>query len=251
MKAMILAAGDGTRLRPLTSETPKVLLNVAGVPLISYILAWLKSHGIVEVAINIHHSGEKVKEFLEDGSSSGVKISYSFEEILLGTSGGVKRMESFFDETLVVIYGDILTDFDLGGMVKFHKLKGALVTIAVQEVPNPWDVGIVKMNEEGKILSFVEKPARGLKVGNLGSGGVYVLEKQALDYVPNDGFSDFAYDIFPKLIQLGFPMYGYTLKYTDYLIDIGTIDRYRKADQDARESRIRLHSRQKMVMPLA
>ncbi len=239
-KAMILAAGKGTRLRPLTLETPKVLLPIGGVPLIEHTLNWLKRHGNSEVAMNLHHLGEKIKDYLDDCAHFGVEIAYSVEDTLLGTAGGVKRMERFFDGTFVVVYGDVLTNFDLSEMIWYHQEKKAVATLAILEVPNPWDVGVVEMNREGKILSFVEKPAPGSNEGNLGSGGVYVLEKAIFDYIPDKCPSDFAYDVFTKLTELRLPVYGYVLKSEDYLIDIGTIERYRKANDDFKAGRIKI-----------
>lgn len=239
-KAMVLAAGEGTRLRPLTLETPKVLLLVAGKPLLGHTVSWLRNYGISEVAINLHHMGDKIKEFLGDGSRFGVKVFYSPEETILGTAGGVKRMEHFFDGTFVVVYGDVLTDFDLRDMIQFHRGKKATATLAILRVPNLWDVGIVQINEQGRIMSFVEKPARGSETGNLGSGGVYILESEILDYVPSEGSSDFAYDIFPRLLELHLPLYGYVLKSEDYLIDIGTIEKYRKANEDVKARTVKI-----------
>jgi len=233
MKAMLLAAGEGTRLRPLTLEMPKVLLPIGGQPLIEYQLSWLKHHGIQEVAINLYHLGNKVKDFLGDGSRFGVKIFYSTEEKLLGTAGGVKKMEHLFHNTFVVVYADVLTNFNLSAMVKFHQEKKAAATLVIFEAPNPTEVGVVEMSPEGRILSFVEKPkAANPELQSLASGGVYVLEKEVLNYIPTQGFSDFAYDIFPKLLELSLPIYGYALKSQDYLIDIGTIEKYNQANKD-------------------
>lgn len=249
VKAMILAAGEGTRLRPLTLETPKVLLPIGGVPLIEHTLTWLKRHSVSEVAINLYHLGEKIKDFLGDGSRFGMKISYSLEEALLGTAGGVKRTEHFFDGTFVVVCGDIITDFDLSAMVRFHTVKNSLATVALLRVPNPWDVGIAKINEEGRILSFVEKPARGSETGNLGSGGVYIFEREIFDYMPDRSFSDFAYDIFPKLIELELPVYGYVLKLEDYLTDIGTIEKYWKANEDVTAGKVKIRYEKQGCIP--
>jgi Nucleoside-diphosphate-sugar pyrophosphorylase involved in lipopolysaccharide biosynthesis/translation initiation factor 2B, gamma/epsilon subunits (eIF-2Bgamma/eIF-2Bepsilon) len=203
MKAMILAAGEGTRLRPLTLETPKVLLPVGGVPLIEHTLTWLKRYGIQKVAINLYHLGEKIKDFLGDGSRFGIRISYSPEEKLLGTAGGVKRMQDFLNSTFVVIYGDILTDFDLSSMIKLHREREAIATLVTFEVSNPREVGVVEMDGEGRVLSLVEKP-QSVTTGSpvLASGGVYVLERESLNYIPAQGFCDFAYDVFPKLLSL-------------------------------------------------
>ncbi|MBA7502771.1 UTP--glucose-1-phosphate uridylyltransferase [subsurface metagenome] len=231
MKAMILAAGEGMRLRPLTLETPKILLPIEGTPLIQYTLAWLKSHGISEVAINLHHLGEKIKDFLGDGSKFGVRICYSPEEKLLGTAGGVKKMEKFFDGTFAVVYGDVLTDFNLSAMANYHKEKKALGTLALFQAPNPWQAGIVEIDKQGRLLRFREKPPRGSESGNLSSGGVYILEKDILSYILGEGFCDFGYDVFPKLVELALPLYGYILEPQDYLIDIGTPEKYHKAQE--------------------
>ena len=235
MKAVILAAGEGTRLHPLTLETPKVLLPVQGIPLIQYTLSWLKSHGIKEVAINLYHFGNKIKDFLGNGCRFGMRIHYSPEKTLLGTAGGVKRIGHLFSRTFVVVYGDILTNFDLSAMIRFHRDKKAVATIVVTQVSNPREVGVVQMEDDGRIVTFVEKPSPGTEVGNMASGGIYVLEREVLDHIPSHGFCDFAYDIFPKLLKLNHSVYGYSLKPEDYLLDIGTIDKYHKANEDVRE----------------
>lgn len=250
MKAMILAAGAGTRLSPLTLETPKVLLPIAGVPLIEYTLAWLKSHGISEVAINVYHLGEKVKDYLGDGSRFGIRVVYSEEKTLLGTAGGVKRMEHFFDSTFVVFYGDNLTDFHLCDMIEFHKQKKAVATLVVFEAPNPEEVGVVELNHEARILSILEKPKSSIyHLPVLASGGIYVLEKEVLSYIPEQGFSDFACDIFPKVIKLGLPVYGFKLKPEDYFIDIGTLDKYQKANNDVKFSKVRIMHEEQSRIP--
>ena len=232
MKAMILAAGSGTRLRPLTLKIPKVLLPVRGVPLLEYQLAWLKSHGISQVAINLYHLGEKIKALLDDGSHYGFEIFYSSEPKLLGTAGGVKRMEYFFNNTFIVAYGDVFTDFNLSDMVNLHHQKKAIATIAVSQVSNPREAGMVEIDKDGKITNFVEKPHRDIPLGNLGNGGVYVLDKEIFSHIPADSYSDFACDVFPRLIKLNLPVYGHTLKPEDYLIDIGTTEKYQKANAD-------------------
>ena len=237
---MILAAGEGTRLRPLTLETPKALMPVGEAPLIEHQLYWLKSYGISEVAINLHHLGDRIKDSLGNGSHFGLRLFYSKEETLLGTAGGVKRMEAFFDDTFVVTYGDVLTDFDLGAMVSLHQAGNSLATLAIFKVPDPWEAGIVEINEDGRILSLVEKPPRGSEPGNLANGGVYVLEKGIFSHIPGEGHADFAYDIFPKLLELGLPVYAYPLKPDDYLIDIGTIEKYWQANEDMKSGKVRI-----------
>lgn len=242
-KAMILAAGEGSRLRPLTLQNPKVLLPIAEVPLIQYTLFWLKSHGIQEVAINLYHLGDKIKDFLGDGSQFGMRIHYSLEETLLGTAGGVRRMEPFFDGTFAVVYGDVLTNFDLSAMSKVHRDKRAIATLALFEASAARDVGIVVINARGRVIDFVEKPkSLSPNPRPLCNGGIYILEKEMLDYIPGNGFFDFAYDIFPKLIQLDLPIYGYVLTPEDYLIDIGSIHKYQKANEDVRAGKVNFAS---------
>jgi NDP-sugar pyrophosphorylase family protein len=234
MKAMILAAGEGTRLRPLTLETPKVLLPVAERPLIEHQLSWLRSHGIQEVAINLYHLGVKIRDFLGNGSRYNMKVCYSSEETLLGTAGGVKRMEHFLGDAFVVVYGDVLTNLDLSAMADFHQEKRAIATLAIFEAAKPWEVGVVDIDRGGRILGFEEKPRSSTlnrQSEVLASGGVYILDKQVLGHIPSQNFSDFAYDIFPRLIALGLPVYGYRLNAKDcYIIDIGTWDEYRRAN---------------------
>lgn len=232
---MILAAGEGTRLRPLTLDTPKVLLLVSGEPLIDYTLRWLKHHGVDEVAINVHHLAAAVCSYLGDGAHLGMKIVYSHEKTLLGTAGGVKRMAPFFDGAFVVVYGDVLTDLDLSSMFRFHHDRKAVATLAILNIQNPWEVGVVEMDNESRITGFTEKPPRGSEKSNLSSGGVYILEKKVLDHVPAEGFCDFAYDVFPRLINLRLPMYGYHLKNGDYLLDIGTAEKYKQANLDTKD----------------
>lgn len=239
-KAMILAAGEGTRLRPLTEEVPKVLLPVGGLPLIEHILIWLRHHGISKIAVNLYHLGKKIRGFLGDGSQLEVNICYSAEDSLLGTAGSVKRMEHFFDSTFVVVYGDILTNFDLSKMIQFHRKQGAIATIAIMRVANQEGVGIVKMDEERRIISFVEKPTGDLLMSDLGNGGVYVLESEIFSNIRGEGFSDFACDVFPKLIELGLPFYGYVLNPDDYLIDIGTIEKYHAANNDVQAGKMKI-----------
>lgn len=239
-KAMILAAGEGTRLRPLTQQTPKALLPIQGIHLILYILSWLKGYGIRQVAINIHHLGDQIQGCLGNGSEFGMEIYYSCESELLGTAGGVKKMADFFDSAFVVIHGDMLVNFDLAAMIKSHREKQAMATMVLIEVSNPWEYGIVQLGKGGRIISFVEKPPKGTQPGNLSNGGIYVLEREVLDYVPPQGFCDFAYDVFPKLIELGLPVYGYALGTDDYLIDIGTMSKYQKANEDVKSKRVGL-----------
>ncbi len=237
MKAMVLAAGKGTRIGHLNPATPKVLLPIGGIPLICHTVAWLESHGISQVAINLHHLGAKVTDCVGDGSRFGITVSYSHEETLQGTAGGVKKMAPFFDDTCVIIYGDMLTDFDLTAMIRFHKAKQSVATLALFKAPNPREVGIVEIDTAGRVLTFVEKPQS--PSSNLANGAVYVLEKSVLGYIPDNSYCDFGHDVFPQLLAADLPVYGYTLAAEDYLIDIGTPEKYHRANEDMKAGKLR------------
>ncbi|MDO8715191.1 MAG: sugar phosphate nucleotidyltransferase, partial [Dehalococcoidales bacterium] len=244
IKAMVLAAGKGTRIGHLNPATPKVLLPVGGIPMIYHTLAWLKSHGVSQVAINLHHLGTRVTDCVGDGSRFSVAVSYSHEETLQGTAGGVKKMAPFFYDTFVVIYGDILTDLDLTAMIRFHRERKSVATLALFEAPNPREVGIVEIDTAGRVLSFVEKPQSPIPSPQslapspqLANGAVYILEKTVLDYIPDNSFCDFGHDVFPRLVAAGLPLYGYPLTESDYLIDIGTPAKYHQANEDIKSGK--------------
>ena len=239
-KAMILAAGEGVRLRPLTSETPKSLLAVGNTPIIMHQLRWLKSYGIRKVAINLYHQCDKIRLELGDGEDFGMDIYYSPEEALLGTAGGVKRMESFFITTFYVIYGDTISDVNLSSMAEFHRLKQAAMTIALFETANTWETGVCEINEDGRLISFTEKPTKGEEHSNLSNGGIYILEPEILKYIPGGNTSDFGYDILPRLIEENIPVHGYLLGPDAYLIDIGTIEKYNQANIDIYAGKVKI-----------
>ncbi len=235
MRAMILAAGDGTRLRPITLETPKILVPLFGRPVVLYIMSWLKSHNISKIALNLHHLSDKVCDYLGDGSSFNMAISYSWEETLLGTAGAIKKMSSFFDGTFIVVSGDTVTNFNLTEMIRLHKERNSKATIALIETSIPEGGGLVKIDDKGKVLSFLEKP-KFEEIGGRSSApvlinaGTYILEQQVLDYIPEGRFCDFGRDVFPKLLELGIPMFTYKLNQDDIFIDVGTIKKYKQAN---------------------
>lgn len=231
-KAAILAAGEGTRLRPLTLETPKALLPIGGRPLIAHTINWLQRHSVSRIMVNLHHRGDMIRDFLGDGSHFGVQVEYSYEETLLGTAGALKKMEDFFDSTMFVVYGDVLTNFDLTDMIRYHRQMDSVATLALVVSETPWQVGMVRTNSNGRVTEFVEKPARGTAVGNLANGGVYLLEPGVLRHIPDQTFSDFGHDIFPEMIRSWLPVFGYALPKTAYLIDIGTSEKYAQANRD-------------------
>ena len=231
-KAMILAAGEGARLRPLTSAVPKCLLPVGNTPIVKHQLRWLKRYGVRKVAVNLYHKGDKIKAALGDGAAYGIDIRYSPEEVLLGTAGGVKRMEAFFNETFFVVYGDTISDVNLLSLTEFHRRKQSLMTIVVFETANTSETGIVEIDEGGKVTGFTEKPLKGGERSNLSNGGIYIVEPRILDYINDAGFCDFGFDVFPRLIEEKVPVYGYRLNPEEYLIDIGTIEKYRQVNID-------------------
>lgn len=235
MKAMILAAGEGTRLRPLTLTRPKPMLSVAGRPALEWITAWLRLYGLEQIVINLHYRPEAVTQHFGDGSAFGVKIDYSVEETILGTAGGAKRVENLLTETFVVVYGDVLTDLDLQPLIRLHQsheAEGPHVTLSLYHAPNPWECGIVGLDEQGRVTRFVEKPPRDAIFSDLANSGVLIVDPQLLEYVPEDAFYDFSNDLMPLLLERGVPIYGQALAEGEYLIDIGTPEKYEQVQQE-------------------
>lgn len=229
MKAMILAAGAGTRLRPLTDTCPKPMLPIAGEPLLALTLAWLQRYGVREAALNLHHLPEVVRAGLGDGHRFGMTLHYSYEPVLLGTAGAARRIAElvpdFFNETFVVIYGDLLLNIDLADLLAFHQARQSLFTIALKQTDTPASQGMIEVDAAGRVLRFVEKPA-GWDGGNVANAGVYLCEPAVLEHIPA-GFSDFGHTIIPALLQQGAAVYGKPLN--GYLLDIGTPAAYAQA----------------------
>lgn len=237
---MILAAGAGTRLRPLTLNQPKPMLPLAGRPILEHTLAWLNQYGITQIAINLHHCASVVMEHFGNGSSFGLRITYSVEETLLGTAGGVKRMRAFFDGPFVVVFGDVVTNFDLKAFIDFHFSwpHTPHVSMSLYRVSNPHECGIVDLNAQGRVVRFVEKPGPDEIFSNLANAGVLVIDPEILQYVPEGVFYDLGRDLFPRLIELGVAMYGWSLPDTAFLIDIGTPEKYERAQWEWRTGRM-------------
>ncbi len=186
MKGVILCAGEGERLRPLTLTTPKPLLPVGDRPLIEQTIAWLRGFGVVDLFINLHHLGEKIEEHLGDGSDFGVSITYSHEEVLQGTAGALRAFTEALDETFVVVYGDVLTDLDLQALLSYHEGKGGIATLVVQRTDRPQDCDIVEMDRNSHITAFHHAPGS-FAYGNLGNAALYLLEPKILRYLPAKG----------------------------------------------------------------
>jgi len=236
MKAMILAAGEGTRLRPLTLNTPKVMLPLAGKPLLQYILNLLRFHSITEVTINLHHLPKVVMNWLGNRGKFGICVIYSVEDTILGTAGALTKLRDFFDDTFVVIYGDMLTNLDISSLVEFHQAKGALATVALFEVEDPSGYGIVELDNENRIRHFIEKPAPGVTSSNLANAGIYMLQPEMIDYIPSDTFYDFGYDLFPALLSQGARLFSYVT--TDSILDTRNLENYRRTERDLLEGEV-------------
>lgn len=240
MKAMVLAAGKGTRLFPLTGRLPKPMAPVAGKPIIHHIFERLADSGIEESHVNAHHLADAILDRYGEKSRVGdMEVNVSYEEKLLGTAGGVKRLAGRFDDTFVVVMGDALTDVDVREVVEFHKEKNALATIALKRVADTSEYGVVELDAEKNIRSFQEKPEPGEAISDLANTGIYVLEPEVLRYIPDDTFFDFAKDVFPRLLASGVKFTGYD-EGDFYWSDVGTLEAYRTAQRDVLAGNVRV-----------
>jgi len=238
MKAMILAAGEGTRLRPFTYKRPKPMFPLMDKPVLEHIINYLKSYGFDDLALNLNYYPEMIQEYFQEGRQQGVRLRYSVEKTLLGTAGGVKKLESFFDSTFVVIGGDDITDLNLGEVLAFHRRTGALATIAIIPVKDTSHYGVVVTDEQGKIVSFQEKPKPEEAKSNLANTGIYIFEPEIFKYIPDGLAYDFGKQVFPQLVKLGLPFYARQV--TGYWSDIGNLKEYRKTCFDALNGKIKL-----------
>jgi NDP-sugar pyrophosphorylase family protein len=230
---MILAAGEGTRLHPLTLERPKPMLPVAGRPALEYTVAWLRRHGVRDLAVNLHHKPDAVRDYFGDGQRLGVHIRYSLEPEILGTAGGVRRLADFFDETFVVVYGDVLTDLDLSALIGFHRRRDDAggrphLTLSLYHAPNPEACGILAVDAAGRVTRFVEKPPPDDIFSDLANAGIMIVEPGVVELIPPGVFCDFGHDLIPRMLAEGWPVHGMELPPESYLIDFGTPEKYRR-----------------------
>lgn len=236
MKALILAAGKGTRLGNLTQDCPKPMLPVGDKPLLEHLLLWLRAHGITQIAINVHHASTVITEHVGMGQQWDVSVRYSHEEKLMGTAGAAKRLEEFLDETFVVVYGDVLTNVDLARLLDFHtaqraQLQEPVLTLALYRVPNPTECGLVETDETHRVQRFVEKPPADQVFTDLANAGILVLEPELLRHIPAEQPYDFGHDLFPALLAAGVPLFGIPIADDEYVIDIGTPAGYTRAQE--------------------
>jgi len=239
LKAMILAAGVGSRLDPLTRAIPKPMVPVVNRPVIEHIVLDLKKHGFTDILVNLHYLGDVIQQGLGDGSRLGVRLSYAPEDKLWGDAGSVKRSQAFFeDETFLVVGGDDISDIDLSGLMALHREKNAASTIATTVVDDPSQFGIVVTDEDGRITRFLEKPKGGDVFSDTANTGVYVFEPDVFDLIPPDTFWGFGNNVFPSLLAEGRPLYGFAT--TAYWKDVGNLQVYRQTNFDALAGRVHL-----------
>ena len=237
LKAVVMAGGEGTRLRPMTANQPKPMLPVGNRPIMEHVLRLLKRHGFDETIVTVQFLAALVRNYFGDGEEFGMSLQYATEEMPLGTAGSVRNAEDALrDEPFLVISGDALTDLDLTAMVNFHKEKGALVTVGLARVPNPLEFGIVITDEDGQIQRFLEKPSWGQVFSDTVNTGVYVMEPEVLAEVPPGELVDWSGDIFPELLKRGAPLFGYISD--GYWEDVGTHESYMKAQADVLDRRV-------------
>jgi len=239
MKAMILAAGKGTRVRPLTYEVPKPMIPILGKPVMAYLIEHLARHGVRQIMVNVAYLHDKIEEYFGEGDRFGVQIGYSFEgyttndgEVIpqpIGSAGGIKKIQDFggfFDETTIVLCGDALIDLDLGAALAEHRRKGALATVITAEVP--WtkvsSYGVVVSDADGRVTEFQEKPAREAAKSNFISTGIYIFEPEVIDLIPSGRSFDIGSELFPLLAKRGLPFYAQRRPFN--WLDIGSVSDY-------------------------
>ena len=230
MKAVILVGGEATRLRPLTCNTPKIMVPVLNRPFFEYLVGYLKAHNIIDIVLAVGKSPEQIQDYFGDGSKLDVRIAYSIENFPMGTAGAVKNAERFLDDSFIVFNGDIFTDIDLSVMMRLHRKNKAIASLALTPVDDPTIYGVVEADSQGRVKRFIEKPSRDKVTTNMINAGIYILEPDILNYITPNAFSMFEHDVFPPLLERGQAIYGYPFQ--DYWIDIGTPDKYLRLQHD-------------------
>src|SRR5919198_2379706 len=237
MKAVIMAGGEGTRLRPLTANQPKPMLPLGNRPIMAHIVRHVRDHGVKDIVVTVQFLATQVRNYFGDGSDMGVDLTYATETTPLGTAGSVKNAAEQLDETFLVLSGDALTDVNLDEVVSFHRQSGAMVTVALKRMDNPLEFGIVITRDDGRIERCHEKPHWGQVFSDTINTGIYVIEPEVFTHIP-DGPSDFAGDIFPGLLARGVPLYGFVVD--GYWEDVGNLEAYQQAHQDLLDGRVKV-----------
>ena len=237
MKAVVMAGGEGTRLRPMTANQPKPLLPVVNKPIMEHVLRLLRRHGFNETVVTVQFLASMVRNYFGDGEDFDMSLQYATEETPLGTAGSVKNaQDALRDEPFLVISGDALTDIDLSELVKFHKDNGALVTVGLTRVPDPLEFGIIIVDDDGRIQRFLEKPTWGQVFSDTVNTGIYVMEPEVLSEFSAGEQADWSGDIFPRLLERGAPLYGWIAD--GYWEDVGTHESYLKVQADVLSGRV-------------
>ena len=236
MKAVIMAGGFGTRLRPLTCNLPKPMVPMANRPMMEHIVDLLRKHNFTEALTMLYFSPEDIRGYFKDGSKFGIEMSYLAPSGDLGTAGCVKFAEKQLDDTFIVLSADVLTDFDLSAAIQFHKDKKALATMVLTRVPNPLQYGVVIIDDENRITRFLEKPSWGEVFSDTINTGIYILEPEVLKEMEADQTTDFSKDLFPKLQAKGAALYGYVA--SGYWKDVGDLREYRLAHRDVLDGKV-------------
>ncbi len=251
MKAMILAAGKGTRVQPITHVIPKPMIPILQKPVMEFLLELLREHGFNEIMVNVSHLAEEIENYFRDGQRFGVQIAYSFEgriedgELIgqaLGSAGGLKKIQNFqpfFDDTFVVLCGDALIDLNLTEAVKRHREKGALASLVTKRVPREQvsSYGVVVTDDQGRVLSFQEKPSVEEAASDMINTGIYIFEPQIFDYIPSDQPFDIGSDLFPRLASAGAPFYALPMEFE--WVDIGKVPDYWQAIRSVLQGEVR------------
>ncbi len=235
---MILAAGVGSRLDPLTRHIPKPMVPIVNRPVMEHIIELLSRHGVTDIMVNLHYLADQIEEHFKDGSKWGVKIKYSKEDRLWGDAGSVKRCEDFFDDTFLVVGGDDLADIDITRMIRLHKEKKALATIALSLVDDPSEYGIALLNEHGRITRFLEKPRGEVVFSNTANTGVYIFDPHILDLIPRGVAYGFGHNVFPMLLEQKTRFYGYLT--SSYWRDVGNLKQYQQTHFDVLDGRVNI-----------
>ena len=238
MKAVIMAGGEGTRLRPLTCNRPKPMVPVVNTPVMEHIIKLLKKHGFKDIAVTLQYMPDSIKDYFDDGSEFGVNLKYFVEDSPLGTAGSVKNAEDFLTETFVVISGDALTDLDISKAVAFHKEKHSMATLVLKKVDIPIEYGVVVTDKEGRITRFLEKPSWGEVFSDTVNTGIYILSPEIFSFFNKNEVFDFSKDLFPILLKNNLPMFGYVTQ--DYWCDIGDVNAYMQVHYDILDKKVKV-----------
>jgi len=239
MKAIIMAGGEGVRMRPMTCSLPKPMIPVVDRPVMEHIINLLKKNDITQIAVTLHYMPHQIKNYFEDGKDFGVELSYFIEDAPLGTAGSVKNCGDFINDDFVIISGDALTDVNLTEAINFHKKNKALVTMVLKKVDIPVEYGVVITDSDGRVKGFIEKPIWGEVISDRANTGIYIMNSKVMDFCPLGANMDFSKDVFPLLLKKGLPVYGYEMK--EYWCDIGDPAAYVRSNTDVLTGKVNVN----------